>query len=219
MNGALSPSLTTGGSIEAKAQEILQETSWVAESQKGDALAFNRLVLKWERPVFNLALRMLQNEDEAADATQEVFLLAFKNIRQFRQEARFSTWLYRIAANHCITHLRQRPIETQVSLDDHQTETAIDSMMPVRESHEKDLLLEERRERVTRALGKLPPEQRIVVELKFFQDLTFEEIALIARTPLSTVKTRLYKGLETLKVHLGKAERRTKGGKGDEHVV
>jgi len=73
--------------------EQVQETAWVAASQRGDSLAFNRLVLKWERTVFNIALRMLQDREEPAEAAQEIFLLAFKNIRRFRQDSRFSTWI------------------------------------------------------------------------------------------------------------------------------
>src|SRR5512143_2773319 len=86
-----------------------QESVWISESQRGNAQAFNRLVLKWEKLVFNLAFRMLQNREEASEATQEIFLQAFKGIRRFRQDARFSTWLYRIALNYCSNHLKQRP--------------------------------------------------------------------------------------------------------------
>jgi RNA polymerase sigma-70 factor, ECF subfamily len=216
---ALNPSLARSGSPEARARENLQEEAWVTASQKGDTLAFNRLVLKWEGPIYNLALRMLQNEDEAAEATQEVFLLAFRNIRRFRQESRFSTWLYRIAANHCTTHLRQRPVETHYSLDDDKLELSLVPLLPVEESHEKELLREEIRKRVTRALGRLSPEQRIVVELKFFEELTFEEISLAVQAPPSTVKTRLYSGLEALKSRLGRTDRGIKGGLRNDNSV
>jgi RNA polymerase sigma-70 factor (ECF subfamily) len=209
---ALNPSLTRSGSVEARVRENLQEEAWVTASQQGDTLAFNRLVLKWEGPIYNLALRMLQNEDEAAEATQEVFLLAFRNICRFRQESRFSTWLYRIAANHCTTRLRQRPVETHYSLDDDKLEVSLGPLLPVEEPHEKELLREESRKRVTEALGRLSPEQRIVVELKFFEELTFEEISLVVQAPSSTVNTRLYSGLEALKSRLGRTDRGIKRG-------
>ena len=95
-----------------------QENSWVSASQRGDAQSFNRLVLKWEKPVYNLALRMLHDREEAAEATQEIFLLAFKSIRRFRRDSKFSTWLYRIAINHCVTRVRQTPAGIHLSLDD-----------------------------------------------------------------------------------------------------
>jgi len=211
VTGTLNPSLTQSGSAEAKARENLQEEAWVAASQKGDTLAFNRLVLKWEGRIYNLALRMLQDEEEAAEATQEVFFLAFQNIRRFRQESRFSTWLYRIAANHCTTHLRQRPVETHYSLDDDNAKLSLDALLPVGESHEKELLREESRKRVTEALARLSPDQRIVVELKFFEEMTFEEISRIVQAPSSTIKTRLYAGLDILKSRLGRSERKPKG--------
>ena len=187
------------------APDQIQEIAWVAASRGGDTLAFNRLVLKWERPIYNLALRMLQDPEEAAESTQEVFLSAFKNIGRFRQEARFSTWLYRIAMNQCISRLRRRPAETHYSLDDSRSDASIGSRLPASESHEGAFLLEETRNRVRLALEHLPPEQRAVLELKFFQDLTFEEIASVIQVPLSTVKSRLYAALEILKVRLGRA--------------
>jgi RNA polymerase sigma-70 factor (ECF subfamily) len=180
-----------------------QESAWVSASRRGDALAFNRLVLKWERTVYNLALRMLQDREEAADATQEIFLLAFKNIRQFRQASKFSTWLYRIALNRCATRARQRPPGAHLPIDE--TDTRISSARQLRteDTPSDELIRSEKRNRVLMALSHLAPDQRAVVELKFFQDLTFEDIAAVLETPLSTVKSRLYAGLETMKIRLG----------------
>jgi RNA polymerase sigma-70 factor (ECF subfamily) len=180
-----------------------QESSWVAASQKGDALAFNRLVLKWERTVYNVALRMLRDREEAAEATQEVFLLAFKNIRHFRKDSKFSTWLYRIALNQCVNRARHRPPGAHFSLDD--ADSGINSAEQLRfpETQSRELIRAERRTKVLDALSHLPPDQRSVVELKFFQELTFEDIAAVLETPISTIKSRLYAGLEMLKIRLG----------------
>src|SRR5436309_2411491 len=101
---------------DAKSLDTLQENHWVKASQQGDVVAFNRLVLKWEKPIYNLNFRMLQDPDEASEATQEVFLSAFRSIGRFRQTAKFSTWLYRIASNHCVSRLRRRPPGVQYSL-------------------------------------------------------------------------------------------------------
>jgi RNA polymerase sigma-70 factor (ECF subfamily) len=180
-----------------------QESAWVTASQGGDSLAFNRLVLKWEKAIYNLGLRMLQDPEEAAEAAQEVFLSAFRSIRKFRKDATFSTWIYRIAVNKCISRLRRRPPGIHVSLDDSNDEAPLSNRLPARGSHEQDFLREESCARVRRAMESLPAEQRAVVELKFFQDLTFEQIAAICETPLSTVKSRLYSGLEILKFRLG----------------
>jgi len=205
MQESLDTVLSKNGVAPADSLEKTQESVWIAAAQRGDTLAFNRLVLKWEKSIYNLNLRMLQDPDEAAEATQEVFLSAFKSIRRFRLESRFSTWMYRIAVNHCISRLRRRPQGAHYSLDDANPANPVTRAMPRRESHEGEILLEEARNRVRLALEHLPPEQRAVVELKFFQDLTFEEIAAAIETPLSTVKSRLYAGLEILKVRLGRS--------------
>jgi len=180
----------------------IQESAWVAASQRGDTLAFNRLVLKWEQTIYNVALRVLQNRDEATEAAQEVFLLAYKNIRRFRQDARFSTWLYRIAINHCVSRARRRPPGLHVSLDSDDSKASPARQLQTSDTQEADLLRAENRMRVHTALSFLPPEQKAVIELKFFQELTFEDIAAVLQVPLSTIKSRLYAGMELLKVRL-----------------
>ena len=185
------------------AVEQAQEDSWVSKSQQGDALSFNRLVLKWEKPIFNLALRMLQDREEAVEAAQEIFLLAFKGIHRFRLDSRFSTWLYRIAVNHCVTRNRQRPPGIRISLDEDEVEIHSVQQLTVAEPQAGELLRSEQRQRVMQALSHLQAEQQAVIELKFFQEMTFEEIAETLGAPLSTIKSRLYSGLEMLKARLG----------------
>jgi RNA polymerase sigma-70 factor (ECF subfamily) len=180
-----------------------QEAVWIADSQRGNAQAFNRLVLKWEKLVYNLALRMLKDREEAAEATQEIFLQAFKGIRRFRQDSRFSTWIYRIALNYCSNFMKQRPPGIHLSLDDDSSRSNPAETLTVVESQTGELLRSEKKRRVLGALARLLPEQQAVIELKFFQELTFEEIAEVLDIPLSTIKSRLYSGLEMLKVRLG----------------
>lgn len=182
------------------------ESDWVAASQRGDNRAFNQLVLKWEKPIYNLTLRMLHDPGEAEDTTQEVFLAAFRNIRRFRKDSRFSTWLYRIAVNHCLSRLRRRPQGVHLSLDADRPEERIASRLPSQESHEGEILSEERQSRVRAALQFLQPDHKAVLELKFFQDLTFEEIAAVIEAPVSTIKSRLYAGLEVMRYRLGAFE-------------
>jgi RNA polymerase sigma-70 factor, ECF subfamily len=186
--------------------EQVQEDSWVSASRRGDVLAFNRLVLKWEKTIYNVAHRMLQDREEAADATQEIFLLAFKGIRRFRQDSRFSTWLYRIALNHCTTRVKQRPSGIHLSIDDGDAVQGPAEQLTVAESQAGELLRSEQQRRVIVALSHLQSEQQAVIELKFFQEMTFEEIAQVLDVPLSTIKSRLYTGLEILKTRLGEKE-------------
>ncbi len=180
-----------------------QDRLWVSASQKGDAAAFNRLVLKWEKTVYNVALRMLKNPEEAAEATQEVFLLAFRSIGRFRKDAKFSSWIYKIVINYCITCIKSRPRGVHLPLDDGSDTTNPIGFLQVAGTQNGDLLRSETQMLISTALARLLPEQQAVIELKFFQDLTFEEIAGILDIPLSTIKSRLYAGLEVLKARLG----------------
>jgi RNA polymerase sigma-70 factor (ECF subfamily) len=181
----------------------VQENSWVSASQRGDIPAFNRLVLKWEKSVYNMALRMLHDREEAAEATQEIFLLAFKNLRRFRRDSKFSTWLYKIALNHCATRVRRRPRGIHLSLDDENAAVNSVRQLQVAESQASQLLRSEQQNRVLAALLHLKPDQQAVIELKFFQEMTFEEIAAVLDIPLSTIKSRLYAGLEMMRTRLG----------------
>jgi len=214
METTLASALSHTRALPTQNAESSQEALWVAASQRGDVVSFNRLVLKWERPIYNLALRILRDADEAAEATQEVFLLAFKGIRRFRLDAQFSTWLYRIAANHCTSRLRKRPPGVHLSLDGSEEGSAVGQTLAALDCPERDFFRQETDHRVHNALEHLQPEQRIIVELKFFQELTFEEIALIVEAPLSTVKSRLYHGLEILKIRLGRSSARNQASTG-----
>lgn len=187
------------------------ERDLVMASQRGDSMAFNGLVLRWEPAIYNLALRMLQDPEEAAEAVQDVFEAAFRNIRRFRVRSRFSTWLYRIAANRCLTQLHRRPAHRHSSLNSDGWAAAASRDLPASGSPEGELLLSERRRIVGDALLLLTPQQRIIVELKFFQERTFEEIAGVLRLPSSTVKSRFYTGLAQLKKKLSRSAIHTSG--------
>lgn len=178
-----------------------QEDLWVAASRKGDVQSFNRLVLKWEKTVYNIALRMLQDREEAAEATQEIFLRAYRNIGRFRRDARFSTWIHRIAVNQCISSLRRRPPGIHQSLEDGCSEESA-VQLQVGETQIDTIVRTEQQRRIYSALSYLTPEQRAAIELKFFRGMTFEDIGAVLETPLSTVKSRIYAGLEILKVRL-----------------
>ena len=189
------------GKRSASSSGKTQEDLWVAASRKGDAQSFNRLVLKWEKTVYNIALRMLQDREEAAEATQDIFLRAYRNIGRFRRDASFSTWIHRIAINHCISGLRRRPPGIHQSLDDDGSEEPA-VQLQVSDTQIDTIIRSEQQRRICKALSHLIPEQRAAIELKFFQDMTFEDIAAVLETPLSTIKSRIYAGLEILKVRL-----------------
>ena len=187
------------------AKDSDRESVWIAACRNGDINAFNSLVLTWEKRVYNIALRMLRDCGEAEEATQEAFLLAYRNIRHFRRDARFSTWLCRIVINHCLTRLQRRPPGIHQTLPE-EDEALCPSGFQIAETQTESLLRNERQRRILDALARLPPDRRAVIELKFFQEMTFEEIGAALNIPLSTLKSRLYSGLAELRVKLTKMQ-------------
>jgi RNA polymerase sigma-70 factor (ECF subfamily) len=172
----------------------------VEACQAGESSAFDLLVARWEDKIRGAAFRLLGSEEEARDAAQEAFLKAYRGLPAFKREARFSSWLHQIAINLCRDRLRRRKGRRLVSLD------ALEEVGPViaaREPAAHDLAEQiDLRRAVRRAIGALPEEQREVVILKEYQGLTFLEIAQALELPVSTVKTRLYRGLGQLRLHL-----------------
>jgi RNA polymerase sigma-70 factor (ECF subfamily) len=172
----------------------------VEACQAGEASAFDVLVARWEDKIRGAAYRFLDSEEEARDVAQEAFLKAYRALEGFKREARFSSWLYQIATNLCRDRLRRRRTRAAVSLEElEETGRVIVETRPG--AHEllvqRDLALA-----VRRAVHALSEEQREVVILKEYQGLTFLEIAQSLDVPVSTVKTRLYRGLGQLRLRL-----------------
>jgi RNA polymerase sigma-70 factor (ECF subfamily) len=173
----------------------------VAAFQAGDLSAFDGLLLRWDRKIQGAIYRILGSEDEARDLCQETFLKAYRALRHFKGEARFSSWLYQIALNLCRDRMRRRKGRTLVSLD----ELTPDARPAPAGWQPTALELVEGRDlarRVAAAVASLPEEQREVIVLKEYQGLTFLEIAEVLGLPTSTVKTRLYRGLTQLRGRL-----------------
>ena len=173
----------------------------VEQFQGGDPSAFETLVRRWDRRIQGLIYRVVGGEEEARDLCQETFLRAYRGLGTFKKEARFSSWLYQIALNVSRDRLRRRRLRNHVSLD----EMAEDGDVPWAQGGPSALDLVESRDlsrAVAHAVAALPEEQREVIVLKEYEDLTFQEIALILDVPLSTVKTRLYRGLGQLRLQL-----------------
>ena len=174
----------------------------VARSARGDNDSFNQLVVRWERPIYRLAYRVIGREDDARDVCQETFLRAFRGLKGFKGQAKFSSWLYRIALNLCRDWMRRerrsplKPVPEGVDLQD---------LAPVEAPGDSVEDAVGRRELggvVGRAMASLPREQRTAIVLKEYHGLTFQEIADLQGCPLSTVKTRLYQGLNHLRQEL-----------------
>ena len=174
----------------------------VARSMGGDLDSFNQLVLRWERPIYALAYRVIGREEDARDVCQETFLRAFRALGGFKGQAKFSSWLYRITLNLCrdwIRRERRQPLA--------QTPEGVDLVELAGEAEDTESVEElvARKEigsAVAKAMALLPEEQRTAIVLKEYHGLTFQEIADMLDCPLSTVKTRLYQGLTVLRRQL-----------------
>ena len=174
----------------------------VDSASRGDTDAFNTLVARWEVPIHALAYRVLGREEDARDVCQEAFLRAFRGLSRFKGQAQFSSWLYRIALNLCNDRLRRERRVGFVQPHDNFESVGRAVVDPINETVEDLFIRRELGRSVQQAMARLSPEQRTVIVLKEYHDLTFREIAELVGCPLSTVKTRLYQGLSVLRKHL-----------------
>ena len=173
----------------------------VAAFQDGDAAAFDQLVGRWDRKIHGAIYRIVGADEDTRDLCQEAFLKAYRGLGGFKREARFSSWLYQIAVNVCRDRLRRRRGKTAVSLDE--IEERQDGALRAATPSPLDLVeARDLRQLVEEAMATLRAEEREVVILKEYQELTFPEIAEALEVPLSTVKTRLYRGLAQLRHEL-----------------
>ncbi|MGE0132488.1 MAG: RNA polymerase sigma factor [Blastocatellales bacterium] len=171
----------------------------------GETDAFSLLVRRWERPIYGLSLRMLGRDEDARDVCQETFLAAFRNLRKFRGDAKFSSWLYRIALNACHSRLRKQNGTFEQSIDQEDGEGRKFELADAGAENLPDRLhRNQRAELVKKALQALPPEMRQVIVMKEYEELTFAEIAEVLQIPVSTVKSRVYTGLQQMRSRLEK---------------
>lgn len=179
-----------------------EENLWVERARRGDAAAFESLVRKHERYVYNLALRVVCNPQDAQDIAQQAFVRAWRGLPQFRGEARFSTWLYRIVTNLCCNRLPRIRRELAALDPD---EEALD-LPDERQGPEGAALAEGTRRAVRAAFAALPESYRLLVTLRHLQEMSYEEIAQVTGMPLGTVKTGIFRARRLLREALEKEE-------------
>jgi RNA polymerase sigma-70 factor (ECF subfamily) len=181
-----------------------QDDALIRAALDGSARAWDQLVRRYETQVYNFSLRLTGNPTDALDLMQEVFLGVCRNLHRFRGDAQFSTWLFRIAHNKAIDMARRRPpstsLETMLEEAGDQVEARWQQLDDLPERNPLAVLdAHQRNARIQAQMDALPPEQRLVVELKVFQSLTFEEIADLQDISANTAKTRFYTALRRLK--------------------
>jgi RNA polymerase sigma-70 factor (ECF subfamily) len=191
----------TGTATMADPGPAASDEDLVASTLAGDVGAFNDLVQRWEGSLYKFVYRYLGNAEDARDICQEAFIRAYTNLDRFRGQAKFSSWLYQIALNLCRSEFRKK--KPVVSIDEDEQQNRLRLVQTDEDLPEDSAIHSERVRALQHALAELPDEQRTVIILKQYHGMKFREIAEVLGTPESTVKSRLYHGLDALSRSLG----------------
>lgn len=179
---------------------IDEDEALIAAALAGSPHAWEKLVKRYESRVFNQGLRLMGNSSDAMDLLQEVFLGVYRNLHRFRGDAKFSSWLFRIAHNKAIDLSRRKRLLAGTPPNAEGEADPLEGLPADRQQEpEVSLMQSELNQRIVERLSQLPLAQRLVVELKVFQSMTFEEIADMQDISENTAKTRFYAALKKLK--------------------
>ena len=179
---------------------IDEDEALIAAALAGSPHAWEKLVKRYESRVFNQGLRLMGNSSDAMDLLQEVFLGVYRNLHRFRGDAKFSSWLFRIAHNKAIDLSRRKRLLAGTPPNAEGEADPLEGLPADRQQEpEISLMHSELNQRIVERLSQLPLAQRLVVELKVFQSMTFEEIADMQDISENTAKTRFYAALKKLK--------------------
>jgi RNA polymerase sigma-70 factor (ECF subfamily) len=163
----------------------------------GDTLGFNQLIRNWEKRIYSFVFRYMGNRDDAMDITQKTFLNTYRYIGNLKDPARFSSWIYQIAANLCrdesarVKRCSIVPIDSMHDQNE-KSRRPYELVEPYEEQPDARLSTEQVKDIIKKAVGELPEDQRVVVIMKEYQGLKFKEIADALDEPVSTVKSRMY---------------------------
>ncbi len=188
---------TKGGNAVSDLEKLL-----VKKSQSGDVESFELLISSYDKRAYNIAYRVMGNEEDAKDMAQEALLRVFRSIKDFKGQSAFSTWLYRIVTNVCLDELRKRKNDKYVSLDSTiQTESGELHMELCSDKETPESVLErvEQREVIKKAINELSEDYKSVIVLRDIQGFSYEEISNILDCSLGTVKSRINRARNMLR--------------------
>jgi RNA polymerase sigma factor (sigma-70 family) len=185
--------------FSAKAQhdfELIQ-----AAVEFGDEKAYAELMHIYKKPVYHVVLKMVRNQDDAEDLTIEAFAKAFRNLHKFNPDFAFSTWLFRIATNNCIDFIRKNKIKTMSIDSGYRTDSGDEIQLDFKDNNlnpQEAVIRNQKIEIMQLVVSKLPPKYERLVSLRYFDELSYEEIATELKAPLGTVKAQLHRARELL---------------------
>jgi len=177
----------------------MEDAQIVRRVLKGNREEYALILERYQRPIFNFIYRFFGNYETAEELTQETFLRAYQFLKSYDTKRKFSTWLYTVAKNLCIDHLKKKKGAREVLYDE--ALPAVEHAESVRKKDENPQLLcirNQEDEKLLKALGKLDPSRRIVLVLYYFQGLSYQEISETLSVPVSTVKIRIFRAKKAL---------------------
>jgi RNA polymerase sigma-70 factor (ECF subfamily) len=178
------------------------DTELIEQSKAGNFSAFEQLIFRYDKDVLNIASRYTRSADDAKDIYQETFIRIFKGLPKFQQQSEFSTWIFRIATNVCLTHREKKKRASHVSLDgDNDDETAAAFAVSDIET-DSQTYGNEISSRIEDALQDLSPKQKLVFTLRHYQDYKLKDIAVIMNCAEGTVKKYLFEATQKMRMHL-----------------
>jgi RNA polymerase sigma-70 factor (ECF subfamily) len=186
----------------------VDDASLIRAAQQGDAAAFEQLVHKYDRAVLRLTIHLTGSQEDGQDVYQEAFLRAYVNLARFRFECSFYTWIYRIASNLCLDHLRKRRFRSRELTTTNSPDGGEREILEyiadesAGASPERSLIRRVLREHIARALNNLSPRERMVFELKHYHGLQLKTVAGILSTTEGTVKNTLFRATHKLRLQL-----------------
>jgi RNA polymerase sigma-70 factor (ECF subfamily) len=178
----------------------LEDLKWINQANKGNELAFKKLMDKYERGLHFHISKMLRDKTLLEDLIQEIFIKTYRNLKNYNPDYAFSTWLYRIATNHTIDYLRKKKLQTYSIDDPIQTKDG-EMQMELKDSDASaDAPIEQaqRKVMVQEAIQQLPEKYRMVIEMRHMQELSYQEIADELDLPIGTVKAHIFRAREAL---------------------
>lgn len=182
--------------------KALEDFKLIDKAVGGDQKSYAKLLQRYKRPVYHMILKMVRNIDDAEDLTMESFSKAFKSLHKFKKDFTFSTWLFRIATNNTIDYIRKKKINTlsiqNTFTDDDGQSVSIDVQDDGVLNPQDEAIKAQKEELVQVFVNMLPAKYQKLVRLRYFQELSYEEIAVELEAPLGTVKAQLHRARELL---------------------
>ncbi len=179
-------------------EEKKEQPEWLSAAKQNNKRAWEKLVKENESLVYHIAYRMMQNEEEAKDVSQEIFIKVYRNLQKFDEKSTFSTWIYRIAVNTCIDALRKKKGKEVVSWEE-QTQHQKENVTDTTETPEEVYLQKEKQLQIIDMIQNLSPEHKAVLLMRDMEDMTYGEIAECLSVSLGTVKSRIARAREQFK--------------------